>query len=206
MLPKILEGEKAKFSVKDGYGNKCPFIFFFFSLAKRLSGLTQIMDDLLHAKELIQLVSTVEEGEIQYSLWMSAVVTYGKCFATAKGRKIKLEEKHIKDTCPDALSFHKDLMELRNEFFAHAGNNDYELSNVAVILSHDLNNKAVIGVNHINIKKRGVTDEFITPFSHLCSELYKVVEKLGKPVLENVLKEYRSKNIDELYLLSEKQT
>lgn len=110
MLPKILEGEKAKFSVKDGYGNKCPFIFANTPLAKRLSSLTQIMDDLLHAKELIQLVSTVEEGEIQYSLWMSAVVTYGKCFATAKGRKIKLEEKHIKDTCPDALSFHKDQL------------------------------------------------------------------------------------------------
>ena len=56
MLPKILEGEKAKFSVKDGYGNKCPFIFANTPLAKRLSGLTQIMDDLLHAKELIQLV------------------------------------------------------------------------------------------------------------------------------------------------------
>ncbi len=206
MLPKILDGQKAKFSVKDGYGNECPFIFSDTLLARRLSGLTQIMDDLLHAKELVQLISTVEHREIQYSLWMSAVMTYSKCFSTAKGRKIKLEDNHVKKAYPEALDFHKDIIELRNGFFAHAGENDYEHSNVAVILSSDINNKAVIGVNHINIKKSSVTDEFIKPFSCLCSELYKVVEALGKPVHEKILKEYQNKNINELYTLSEKQT
>ena len=204
MLPKILESEKVNFLVKDSYGNTCPFIFADTPLAKRLSGLTQIMDDLLHAKELSKLVSTVENSEIQYSLWMSAVVTYGKCFAMAKGRKIKLEEKHVKNACPDAFDFHKDLIELRNECFAHAGNNNYEKSNVAVILCPDLKNKAVIGVNHLNIKKLSVTEQFITPFRYLCNELYKVVEELGKPAHENVLKEYQNKDINELYRLSKK--
>jgi len=206
MLPKILDGQKAKFSVKDSYGNKCPFIFADTPLAKRLSGLTQIMDDLLHAKELVNLISTVENTEVQYSLWMSAVVTYGKCFATAKGRKIKLEEKHVKNSCPDAFDFHKDLLNLRNEFFAHAGNNDYERANIAVILCPDINNKAVIAVNHLNIKKLSVTNKFIKPFSYLCSELYKIVEELGKPVHKKILKEYQNKNIDELYILSKQQT
>jgi hypothetical protein len=206
VLPKILDGHKAKFSVKDGNGNKCPFIFADTPLAKRLSGLTQIMDDLVHAKELAQLINTIEHGELKYSLWMSAVVTYGKVFAGAKGRKIKLEDKHVIDVNSEALNFHKDLLELRNEFFAHAGNNPYELSNVGVILSPDLNNKAVIGVNHLNIKKRSVTDEFIKPFCHLCTELYKVVEAMGEPIHEKVLNEYENKDLNELYELASKQT
>lgn len=206
MLPKVLEGEKAKFTVRDKDGNKCPLLFADTQLARRLSGLTQIMDDLKHAKELAGLISSVEIGELQYSLWMSAVVTYGKCFANASGRKIKLEELHVSEACVDALSFHRDLLSLRNEFFAHAGDNDYEISNVGIILSPQIGVKEVIGVNHINVKKRSVTEEFIVPFCHLCDELYKIVEQLGEKVHEKVFEEYKNMDIEELYAKATKQT
>jgi hypothetical protein len=206
LLPKVLEGEKVKFTVRDEAGAECPFLFADTALSKRLSALTQIMDDLKHAEELARLISSIEVGELQYSLWMSAVVTYGKCFANADGRKVKLEELHVTKACSDALSFHRDLLSLRNEFFAHAGNNDYEASNVGIILSPNIEAKEVIGVNHINVKKRSVTEEFIVPFCHLCNELYSVVEKMGEKVHEKVFEEYKSMDIEALYAQSAKQT
>ena len=79
---------------KDKKGIEHPFFVADSPLAKRLSGLTQVMHDLNHAHELMAMIKNIENSEIAYSLWMSAITTYGKCFAAAKGRKIKIEEEN----------------------------------------------------------------------------------------------------------------
>jgi hypothetical protein len=201
-----MEGQKAKFLFTDKDGNKCPYLIADTPLAKRLSALTQIMDDLKHAKELAELIASSEVGEIQYALWLSAVVTYGKCFASANGRRVKLEEHHVSEACSEALGFHKDLLSLRNEFFAHAGENDYEASNIAVVLSPKKDCPRTMDVNHVNIKKRSVTEEFINPFCMLCDRLYSVVEKLGKKVYAKVFEEYQSMDVEILYAQAENKT
>jgi hypothetical protein len=201
-----MECQKAKFLFTDKEGNKCPYLIADSSLAKRLSALTQIMDDLKHAKELAELIASSEEGEIQYALWLSAVVTYGKCFVSAKRRRVKLEEYHVSEACREALGFHKDLLSLRNEFFAHAGENDYEASNIAVVLSPKKDCPRIIDVNHVNIKKRSVTEEFINPFCMLCDRLYSVAEKLGGKVYEKVFEEYQNMDVEILYAQADNKT
>ncbi|NTV47840.1 MAG: hypothetical protein HGB11_15275 [Chlorobiales bacterium] len=169
------------------------------ALAKRLSGLTQIMDDLNHAHELMAMIKDVENAEIAYSLWMSAIVTYGKCFATARGRKSKIEEEHVRTIDEDAVEFHHSILNMRNEYFAHAGENEYEKSSTVVILQPESLGKSVAAVNHFNVKHSKPSEDFCIYFCYLCRKLYDVIERIGEDVHQRVLAEYRAMNIDELY-------
>ncbi len=157
------------------------------------------MDDLNHAHELMAMISNVDNNEIAYSLWMSAIVTYGKCFATAAGRRSKLEESHVKQVDPEALDFHKSIIEMRNQYFAHAGLNDYESSSVLVVLSPDHDDKKVLAVNHFNAKHTKPSEDFCIYFCHLCRELFKVVENIGFDVHEKVLEEHKQMDVNQLY-------
>ena len=199
MFPAAIEDKEAKLRFKDKNGNSCPYVVADTPLSKRLSGLTQIMDDLNHAHELMSMISKIDNDEVAYSLWMSAIVTYGKCFATASGRRSKLEETHVTRVDPGALDFHKSIIEMRNEYFAHAGLNDYEKSSVIVILSPDYDEKKVLAVNHFNAKHTKPSEDFCIYFCHLCRELYKVVENIGYDVHERVLLEHKNMDVNQLY-------
>lgn len=106
------EKEAPKFIMRNEEGEICPYFIADSPIAKKLSGLSQIMHDLMHAKELMILISNVNNDNIKYSLWLSSVVTYAKCFVSAEGRRIKLEEEQVRKFNPDALNFHKELIDL----------------------------------------------------------------------------------------------
>lgn len=199
MLPKSLDGENAKIIIKNKDGKQCPYFFADTPLSKRLSGLSQIMHDLNHAKELMTLADRVEDSNIAYSLWMSAIVTYGKCFASAEGRRVKLEREHVKRFNSEAIDYHDALIAQRNEYFAHAGENAYETANVGVILAPEDEGREVLWVNHLMVKKSSISSDEIGMFNALCEGLYDIVEKIGEEVHKRVLNEYRAMNIDELY-------
>jgi hypothetical protein len=184
---------------KDKSGVEHPFFVADSHLAKRLSGLTQIMHDLNHARELMAMVKNIENSEIAYSLWMSAIITYGKCFATAKGRKIKIEENHVRQYDESAIEFHRSILKMRNGYFAHAGVNEYEKASTIVILEPDSRVKGVAGINHFNVKHSKPSEDFCIYFCLLCEKLYDVIEGIGEVVHQKVLDEYRAKSIDELY-------
>ncbi|MEW8626581.1 MAG: hypothetical protein AB2551_12570 [Candidatus Thiodiazotropha sp.] len=202
IFPKVFETNDEKgplLRFKDKAGVEHPFIIADSALAKRLSGLTQIMDDLKHAYELMAMIKDIENSEIAYSLWMSAIVTYGKCFATAKGRRSKIEEDHVRRVDEDAIEFHKTILSMRNEYFAHAGVNEYEKASTVVILRPESKGKGVEAVNHFNAKHSKPSEEFCIYFCQLCRKLYDVIESIGEDVHKRVLEEYQSMNLDELY-------
>ncbi|MCC5902736.1 MAG: hypothetical protein JJT87_12530 [Halomonas sp.] len=199
MLPSAFNEKETKFTWKDKNGVAHPHFVADTALAKRLSGLTQIMDDLKYGHELMAMVNDTANTDVAYSLWMSAIVTYGKCFATAKGRRIKIESNHVLKADSEALDFHQSILDMRNEYFAHAGINDYERASTVVILSPTEMGKSVVAVNHLKAQHTKPSQEFCVSFCHLCRKLYDVVESIGEEVHRKVLDEYRSMNIDTLY-------
>lgn len=199
MATEARDGESPSIRFKDKSGVDHPYIIADSPLAKRLSGLSQIMHDLNHAHELAAMVKSVNSDDVAYSLWMSAIVTYGKCFATAKGRKSKLEESHVKSIGEEEVEFHRSILAMRNEYFAHAGVNEYEKATTLVILNPESQEKGVAAVNHFNVKHTKPSEDFCIYFCHLCRELFDVVESIGDGVHQRVLEEYRSMDIEELY-------
>lgn len=63
--------------------------------------------------------------------WVAAIATYGKCYAQADGRRVKLEASNL----PEALrSAHKEYVELRNEVIAHGGSSPFERGHVDLVI------------------------------------------------------------------------
>jgi hypothetical protein len=194
------EKEVPKIIIRNDEGDICPYFIADSPIVKRLSGLTQIMHDLLQAKELMTLIDQVDNDEIKYSLWLSSVVTYAKCFTSANnGRGIKLEEEHVNRFNPESLNYHKGLIELRHSYFAHAGDSESIRARIGIILSPIHKDKKVLWANHIMLKQRTITDENVKLFCFLCDGIYKVVEEISNKTHEKVLDEYRKMDVDLLY-------
>lgn len=189
-----------KFIMRNNEGEIYPYFIANSTIAKRLSGLSQIMHDLEQAKELMILINHVENGDIKNSLWLSAVVTYAKCFVSASnGRGIKLEDKHVKKFNTESLEYHKELMELRHSYFAHAGDSESIRARIGIILSPTYKGKKVLWANSIMLKQQSITNEDISLFCSQCDGIYKIVEDIANQTHEKVLEEYRNMDIDNLY-------
>lgn len=68
------------------------------------------------------------------SLYHSSVSLYGKCFTTANGRKVKLEEAALKKRLSAAqIEVHDRFNSLRDNWTAHGGVSDHE-TNIPVVL------------------------------------------------------------------------
>ncbi|ELE6591611.1 hypothetical protein NDJ14_16985 [Vibrio alginolyticus] len=75
------------------------------------------------------------DSDLYKSLYISAVVTYGKCFVQAKGRKVKLEIADIFSDNDKMKTLHLDIMESRHQYIAHAGVTKFEHSKPVLIFT-----------------------------------------------------------------------
>ena len=94
---------------------------------KRYRGLTSIILDLDFVTSSLRLLEDLKDKEqqtIERSLFISSIITYGRCFTKTRGRGTKLEQSDsIKS---EYNKLHEYLMGLRNEYIAHAGISDGE--------------------------------------------------------------------------------
>ncbi len=75
------------------------------------------------------------DSDLYKSLYISAVVTYGKCFVQAKGRKVKLEIADIFSDDETMKKLHLDIMESRHQYIAHAGVTKFEHSKPVLVFT-----------------------------------------------------------------------
>ena len=135
----------------------CPDIELTSPLARRYGGYSLIRIDLLDAQEWLKrahdlvpdrerrTVARTESEPDRYflsedrptfrlikSLWYSAIVLYGKCYASAEGRKVKLERSNLPN---EYLEVHDKVITFRNTIVAHAGETAHESAKVKLVLS-----------------------------------------------------------------------
>jgi|GEM_PF-5185180 len=108
-----------------------PMIF-----SKKVASYMLIEEDILHAKEAIETLLSLKEGDkkadvLKISLWRSAISSYGKCFNSNKGGYSVLNAECFAGH--DALKdIHDNLMLLRNSYVSHRDDTEHE--NVVVIM------------------------------------------------------------------------
>lgn len=106
-------------------------IIFNSDFAKRYIGYLLIMEDLKSIlRALDKLETEIPESIIRESLSFYIIIVYGKAFAKADVRKVKLEKGHLKDLRNDLIILHDVLIELRNKHVAHAGSEKFSLNNL----------------------------------------------------------------------------
>jgi hypothetical protein len=115
-------------------------------MAKKYSGLTPILKDLKNVKEAINdLHHTKLSGRssiVKQSLSFYSVITYGKCFAEAKGRGTQLNQADaLKYATPEQSLEHDKIIDQRNNYVAHSGHKAYEHNPVVMALSRDTSTK-----------------------------------------------------------------
>jgi hypothetical protein len=77
------------------------------------------------------------ESDILKALYISGVVTYGKCFTKADGRRVKLEYKDLFKDEEKYEKLHLELMEQRHQYIAHGGKTKYEKVQPILVLHPD---------------------------------------------------------------------
>lgn len=104
--------------------------------SEKFSGYRLIEKDLINIKEALEELIKIKYDAnkiIAQSLSFMVIITYGKCFANAEGRKVKLEkESALKDLTAEELKIHNELIQLRNQYVAHGGISKFETNPVAI--------------------------------------------------------------------------
>jgi|GEM_PF-2420996 len=172
------------------------------SISKQYAGYRLILKDLLTVKKLLtRLTETRYNGQAtieKQSMSFYAIITYGKCFAQADGRKTKLESKTSLKLLADRLKAeHKRIIDLRNKYVAHAGLEGHEQNVVVALLNPD-EPKRVVEI-YDNIMELVDIDSQIDDFLELTNHLIKNVREICKNKM-NLIKDHLSKvDIDSIY-------
>lgn len=138
----IKENAEVQAHFEDLDGNILQFEELTCELAKSYGAYLLIKANLNHALEMIELIIEIKDskiknqGIIEHSLHLASIITYGKCFVRANGRKVKLEESLVFKDNELYQAIHTQVVNLRHHYVAHAGNNLNEKAHVFEIKGH----------------------------------------------------------------------
>lgn len=104
----------------------------------------------------------------------SLIVTYGKCFVSAEGRRLKLEIDALKQyLTSEDIKVHHDLMSLRHTYVAHAGMGNAENSGIWVAVER----KKILVIEQIKLSTVSIDNDSLRKYTHLVETLSSVVKK-----------------------------
>jgi hypothetical protein len=186
---------------------ECLTVFSNSRIAARMIGYGLIDKDLKACLECIRvhrnLGATDDKNRfIKWATFIALCTTYGKCFVSASGRRIKLETSIVPTKY---VATHDKLMTLRHNYTAHGGG--YEERGLAPIgLNPDLSDKRVLEVGPVLCLYVGqVSAHDLGLYERLVTELIvKVAAKVeeGRVALR---KEIDNMDIEHLYAAAHNQ-
>ena len=87
------------------------------------------LEDSRAALEELSVMILMHTGDevVRTALWKSAIITYGRCFTDSEdGGQSKLEIKDCFKNVKYFIPMHTSLINVRNGYIAHRGNNEFE--------------------------------------------------------------------------------
>ena len=151
-----------------------------------------IQDDLKHIIVQVDDILRNSEDSIAELRWHSAVITYGRCFVSANGRGIKLENAHVQGLGKNQTALHHNIMELRNQYIAHSGKNEQQRVFVALPNTGTTANPRIEQVVYQKVTEISPGYQHLQQFRQLAMELTAAVEKLLVKAEGLLLAEYRT--------------
>ena len=182
----------------------CPYLSLRGPIYDRLSGYHLMRKDLQFAENALNQLREQEQigakPLIMQSLWFAAIVAYAKCFTSAKGRKIKLEDKDVFKGVTKALSdTHKEMLHQRHEYISHAGTTPYEASHTMLALDPDLRNKRIFGLYHSMHFAWAISGRTIGAYIGLVQHVKDHIESVLDKLFPGARKEIRKTNVEGWY-------
>lgn len=88
--------------------------------------------DLSEKYNSMEPLDKMEQLLLAQALFRNAIVGYGKCYASAASGKITLDRNAVFKGADALKSNHERMIEIRNSFAAHNGENDVDTATLAV--------------------------------------------------------------------------
>lgn len=201
-------------------GRDVPIVFPPEPRARRVNGLFLIQGDLQFAAagfeylaenfdrsiagDAQHLGDRGREGLIGRSLWLASVVSYGKCFVEAEGRRIRLERTDVESLGDTLLACHDKLMHDRHQHVAHGGTslNEHSIFGFAVTSLTPLD---LVQVSCV-IQAVTTSKEACVAAVKLCQRLAALVETRVSAACDSLEADLRRLPTDQLRRLVDEQT
>ncbi|EOK5757383.1 hypothetical protein ACM6XL_004410 [Vibrio vulnificus] len=199
MIEEIYDPKKGRYN-KYYYGKKAaPVVRMVDKISQQYAAYTLIEKDLRSVlfwlKEIERMkpsnaerIKDPDKMNLVKGLFVAALTFYGKCFTACEGRKTKLEAKIIPE---DFKETHELAMNLRHNFAAHSGAENFEDVRVSLVLHPDKNSDVKPKLFSEMMQTDFLAGEEF-PFLGLVEELQKLVldkrNQVGEVVLEKIVR------------------
>lgn len=184
-------------------GKICPYTIATGKFTRVVTAYHSIQNDLLETQSMINYLkdNPVIPGVVKASMFKAFIIQYAKCFTKSKGRVAKLEADSVFDSQPDLLEIHKEVMEMRHNYIAHAGTGKYDYGAMVLYLYPDPGKPSIARIIYSDL--RFMDHSLKLPgYIKLCQRALEYInlklEKLG-PSYD---KEIASMDLKELYKMS----
>lgn len=199
IVEEILDLKKGRYN-KYYYGNKAaPVVRMVDKISQQYAAYTLIEKDLRSVifwlKEIDRMkpsnaerIKDPDKMNLVKGLFVAALTFYGKCFTACEGRKTKLETKIISENFKKT---HELAMNLRHNFAAHSGAENFEDVRVSLVLHPDQKSDVKPQLFSEMMQTDFLAGEDF-PFLDLVEELQKLVldkrNQVGEVVLEKIVR------------------
>jgi hypothetical protein len=193
-------------------------------IAKKYSGHSLIAKDLKYLIKMMKHASSIaigndesNDGEVSIflrdeidlkadmlkTIYVAAIVTYGKCFSEAHGRRVKLNKAAVfKGADRSILRTHDDIITQRNEYVAHGGHTKYESAKIFMLLHPSIDEGLppllTSSAMHVYGFSQSEYDRFLKLFEYVQVKHQEMIKKLDTAVRKH---EIEGKELSEFYQL-----
>jgi hypothetical protein len=181
-------------------GKVCPYVVADGKIAKRVTGYYSIYGDLKEAKAMLSYI----EGNptipiiVKGSMFKAFIAQYAKCFTNAWVRGVKLEPDNVFKNNEELLKAHDGLMEIRNNYIAHAGEGHYQFGGMVVYLNPDQKNPLIRRILFSELRLMDLSIK-IPDYNNLCQHLLDFVRNKLEDIRPHFNKELDSNDLVGMY-------
>lgn len=184
-------------------GKICPYVIANGKFTRVVTAYYSIQSDLLEIQSMINYLkgNPVIPGVVKASMFKAFIIQYAKCFTKPLGRVAKLEADSVFDAQQDLLEIHKEVMEMRNNYIAHAGTGKYDHGAMVLYLNPDPGTPSIERIIHADLKFMDHSLK-LPGYEKVCQRALEYVNLKIEKLAPSYNKEVDSLDIIELYRAS----
>ncbi len=165
---------------------------------KQYKGYASITSDLKSVGQFVSLLLDITENVkaqdeelgikqvTERSLFVASIITYARCFTGTVGRGIKLESRDCFDTNQDEFkTLHESIMEIRNQYLAHAGVSNSERLFATANFTVHINREVSLRLGYEIFGQSGLDKKDLLVFLDLVKHLISRTEKKRDKAAQN---------------------
>lgn len=135
-------------------GQTLPYVIASGKFIQLTTAYHSLQGDLLEVQAMISYLQSNPglPPVVMSSMFKAFIIQYAKCFTKAWGRNAKLNADKVYKDHEGLLEIHKEVMEMRNNYIAHAGQSKYNYGAMVIYLNPDLDNPMIVGSIYTEMK------------------------------------------------------